>query len=237
VPAWAGPVNVLTNGNFDTAPGGSAVSTQFGSDGYAALNGWVVSAVNGSTPFDLWWAASTAATVSAKTQYGNSGQELVSSYAGADGANPSFVSLDGDPNARGVLSQTVTGLVVGDHYALSFDWAATQMTTASPSAYSIAVAFNLGSAALTSASGAPTTSVYSGAYKTSSAWQTVDYTFTATAQSEVLSFLATGLPVGGPPIALLDNISLEDIPEPSSLALFAGLLLGTALAGRAARQR
>jgi hypothetical protein len=218
--ALAGPqyVNLLTNGNFDTPPGGSTVSTQFGSDGYAAMPGWTVSAVNGSTPFDLWWVAATASSASARTQYGNSGQELVSSFPGADGANPYFVSLDGDSNSSGTLAQTVAGLTIGDHYQLSFDWAATQMTTASHNPYTIGVAFNLGGAALTGITGAPTTSVYSGAYGSSSAWSTVTFDFTASSASEILSFLAYGTPVGGPPVALLDNVSLEDIPEPSGIA-------------------
>jgi hypothetical protein len=224
-PALASPVNVLTNGNFTSGPGGSTVSTQFGSAGYTTVPGWTVSAVNGSTPFDLWWVASTASTTSALTQYGNTGQELVPSYPGGTAPSTNFVSLDGDPNASGVLAQTVNGLVVGDHYQLSFDWAATQMTTASNSAYTIGVAFNLGASALTTVVGKPSTSVYSGAYRTSSNWSVVTYNFTATSTSEVLSFLSFGTPVGGPPIALLDAISLEDIPEPSSVALVAGVLL------------
>jgi hypothetical protein len=230
--AVAGPQNVLTNGNFDTAPGNSAVSTQFGSAGYAAMPGWTVTNVNGSTPFDLWWVAASASTVSALTQYGNSGQELVSSFPGADGTNPYFVGLDGDSRASGTLSQTVSNLIVGDHYQLTFDWAATQMTTGSHNPYSIAVAFNLGTSALTSGNGVPQTSTVYEAYGQSSKWTTVTYTFTATSATEILSFLALGLPIGGPPIALLDDITLDDIPEPSSLALVGGVVLLGVMARR-----
>ncbi len=213
----------MTNGNFDTAPGGSAVSTQFGSDGYAALTGWTVTA-NSSTPFDLWWVAANAASVSAKTQYGNTGQELVPSYPGADGTNPYFVGLDGDSHATGILSQTVNGLVVGDHYQLTFDWAGTQMTTGSHVPYSIALAYNLGATILTSGKGAPQTATFTATqYGQSSTWQTVTMNFTATASTEILSFLALGTPTGDPPIALLDNVALDDIPEPSSPAFIFGL--------------
>ena len=235
-PASAGPqpVNVLTNGNFDTAPGGSAVSTEFGSDGYAALPGWTVTA-NNSTPFDLWWVASNASSVSALTQYGNSGQELVPSYPGAYNGNPNFVGLDGDSRAEGILSQTVTGLVVGDHYQLSFDWAATQMITGSHVPYTIALAYNLGSSILTSGTGAPQTATFTATqYGQSSTWQTVTMNFTATATTEILSFLALGTPSGDPPIALLDDVSLADIPEPSSLAFIVGALV---VGGMAFRRR
>ena len=226
--AAAGPqdVNILTNGSFDAAPGNSTVSTEFGSDGYAALPGWTVTASN-STPFDLWWVASNAASVSARTQYGNSGQELVPSYPGADGTNPYFVGLDGDSRAEGILSQTVSNLVVGDHYQLTFDWAATQMITGSHVPYSIALAYNLGTSLLTSGKGAPETATFTSTkYGQSSTWQSVTMTFTATATTEILSFLALGTPTGDPPIALLDNVSLEDIPEPSSLAFVGAALIG-----------
>ena len=45
------------------------------------------------------------------------------------------------------------------------------------------------------------------------------FTYTATAASEVLSFLATGTPSGVPPFALLDGVTLNSVPEPGSLAL------------------
>jgi hypothetical protein len=234
-PASAGPqapVNVLTNGNFDTAPGGSTVSTEFGADGYAALPGWTVTASN-STPFDLWWAASNAASVSALTQYGNSGQELVPSYPGADHGNPYFVGLDGSSSALGILSQTVNGLVVGDHYQLTFDWAGSQMITGSQLPYTIALAYNLGTSILTSGTGAPVTSTFTATqYGQSSTWQTVTMNFTATAGTEILSFLALGTPAGDPPIALLDNVALVDVPEPSSLAFVFGALLVGGIAFR-----
>jgi hypothetical protein len=44
-------------------------------------------------------------------------------------------------------------------------------------------------------------------------------TFTPTSTSETLSFLAIGTPGGVPPLALLDGVSLSDIPEPASWAL------------------
>ncbi|MBV8912390.1 MAG: PEP-CTERM sorting domain-containing protein [Acetobacteraceae bacterium] len=57
-------------------------------------------------------------------------------------------------------------------------------------------------------------------------WAQHTLSFTATASSEVLSFLATGTPSGVPPFVLLDAMALSQIPEPGSIAL-----LGAGLAG------
>ena len=60
-------------------------------------------------------------------------------------------------------------------------------------------------------------------------WSSVSFTYTATATSETLKFLAVGTPDGLPPITLLDGVSVLDastVPEPSSLALTALGLLG-----------
>jgi hypothetical protein len=57
--------------------------------------------------------------------------------------------------------------------------------------------------------------------------------FTATSSTEILSFLALGMPSGDPPIALLDNVTLDDIPEPASLAfVIGGVALGAIVANR-----
>ena len=48
--------------------------------------------------------------------------------------------------------------------------------------------------------------------------------FTATAASQVLTFLAVGTPAGQPPISLLDGVNLTFVPEPgSALVVIAGL--------------
>jgi hypothetical protein len=52
-----------------------------------------------------------------------------------------------------------------------------------------------------------------------SGWTQLTMTFTPTSTSETLSFLAIGTPGGVPPLALLDGVSLSDIPEPASWAL------------------
>jgi hypothetical protein len=54
-----------------------------------------------------------------------------------------------------------------------------------------------------------------------SGWMAVTMNFTATATSEVLSFLAIGTPItpSVPPMSLLDGVTLNAVPEPSALIL------------------
>jgi hypothetical protein len=60
-------------------------------------------------------------------------------------------------------------------------------------------------------------------------------TFTATAATQVLSFLAKGTPGGAPPISFLDGVSLmAAVPEPTSWAL---MIVGFGAVGATMRRR
>ena len=60
-----------------------------------------------------------------------------------------------------------------------------------------------------------------------SGWTLANFTFTANASSELLSFLAVGTPAGNlPPFALLDGVSLTAVPEASTWAM---MLVGSAV--------
>jgi hypothetical protein len=66
-------------------------------------------------------------------------------------------------------------------------------------------------------------------------WEQKTMTFTATAASQVLSFLAIGTPSGVPPFSLLDGVSMvAAVPEPETYAM---LGLGLGLMGVIARRR
>jgi hypothetical protein len=127
-----------------------------------------------------------------------------------DGGN--YVAMDGAYDA-GPLSQAISGLTVGDTYSVSFYWAGAQQYTFD-GANTEQVEVSLGSQT-------QSTAVYDNTSHGFSGWMTQTFDFTATATSETLSFLAIGTPISPsvPPFALLDGVSMTQVPEPASLAL------------------
>jgi hypothetical protein len=134
-----------------------------------------------------------------------------------DGGN--FVAIDGDQNFSRALQQTVTGLVVGQQYNVSFYQAAAQQ-----SGYDGATTerwqVSLGTETkLSTLMNNPNHGMVG--------WMSQTLSFTADATSEVLSFLAVGTPNGLPPFVLIDGITVTaQTPEPGSYALLGLGLLG-----------
>ena len=128
-----------------------------------------------------------------------------------------FMGMDG-AYATAAISQTISGLVTGQEYELSFDWAASQFTDQTgDTTQSLQVTFG---------SDVVSTTPFDLPGKGFSGWMHYTTTFTAGSSSQILSFLAVGSPAGLPPFTLLDGISLTEktippspVPEPSSLAL------------------
>jgi hypothetical protein len=122
----------------------------------------------------------------------------------------------------------VSGLVVNKQYIISFYQAAIEDTTNVVDNAFWTVTF--GSSHQNSPNMAFTSS------QNFVAWDAtpISMIFTATATSETLSFLATGGTNSGPPMALLDGVSIGNVPtpEPASLAL-----LGVGAAGIVALRR
>lgn len=162
---------------------------------------------------------------------GNGGVGPTGTSAGAfNGYGPlgtsdpnNFLIADGGFHATAIY-QTVSGLKIGDHYAVSFNWAAGQWGTASgptTEAWEVSLGNSTGF-----------TSVYSLSSHAFSGWMTSTISFTATATSEALTFLADGTPVSNPPMLLLDDVTMYDTPEPTALSLLAASLAALALARR-----
>lgn len=245
--------NLITNGGF--VPGsniGSAKSGYLGSLGFTTntkLPGWKTSA-NWTVPGlvgknDFWGsvvgdgtAISTdldeARWVTADDFPSGNGLNVAdtTSVSSADGSGW-FLAIDGDQRMRNVIQQTVFGLTPGSNYSLSFYQAGGQYAPYPDQATSHwwTVTFGgsgpINSSTINVASGAPVSS-----------WQQQTMTFTASSASQTLSFLAQGLPAGGPPFTLLSGVSLTDITPPPTPSAVPGPLplLGLAAAFGASRK-
>ena len=133
---------------------------------------------------------------------------------------------------RGALSQTLNGLTMGDHYSVSFWQAAAQQSTYSgATTEQWQVSFTGGGFTQNGFS-----TLMSTPSKGTYGWNYQTLNFVATAASETISFYALGTPNGDPPFVLLDDISISDIPEPSTLAAIGTGMLALLAHRRRARR-
>lgn len=151
------------------------------------------------------WSQTTGSTTLANTftnEYVNNGTTF------------NFIANDGDYSV-GATTQTISGLTPGKQYTLSFAWAAAQQT-----GYSGTIAedwtVSLGSQTFAT----PTITLASESF---SGWSVSTFVFTASASSEVLSFLAYGSAQLPPFMLLADPTLTAQVPEPASIT---GLLSG-----------
>jgi hypothetical protein len=227
--AWATGVNLITNGNFSTVTQGATSLIE--TNGYGAVvTGWTTTStysflLNASNASSGFYNGNTT-TGSLYTGTGTLYQTSLSSGIVASPAGGNFSAQDGNYN-QGTLSQTVSGLTVGDTYAVQFYQAAAQQTGFVGSTTDQWVV-TLGGQTDYS----PQISIGQGAF---SGWSYVTEYFTATATTESLGFFANG--TGAPPFALLDGVSLVDAPEPATWTVMIMGLLGVASARRWARTR
>jgi hypothetical protein len=215
-PAAAGPITVA-NAGFETMASGTAPDGLCYSGGpanCATLAGWTNT--NGYS------------FVSSTTNLGNGYYgDIHLIDIGTDPAGGNFIAADGDSvtTPLGTLSQTLTGLTAGESYTVSF-WQAAAEQTEHSGAVSETWRVGLGSQFIS----APVMSYNGGDFVN---WAQVSLSFIATGSSETLSFESIGAPANsGPPFALLDGVSVVEVPEPGAF-----MLLGIGAFGLAVLRR
>ena len=228
--AYAGPL--ITDGTFVatslTSPGGFICQNGagVGSTCTSNLTDWKSNCsthgcTGTSTPGSVLFAGTTDADVSAW----NGGMGLYPTVLNAPtGGN--VIAIDGDSNYSNSIFQTVSGLYVGGTYSLTFYQGAAQqegLTGATTEQWKVTLGTQT-----------DTSTLMNNASEGVVAWNEQTLTFTATATSEVLTFLAVGTTSGAPPLLLLDDVGLQYAPEPGALSL---LGVGAALVGLLARRK
>jgi hypothetical protein len=169
---------------------------------------------------DLWGAANGGV--------GQDGQvgDAFNGYGPLGAHDPNnFLIADADYH-KDAIYQTINNLVVGDHYSVTFDWAAGQWSK------NIGATTEQWQVSLGNSTGY--TNVVSLNAKSFSGWMPATLNFTATSTSEALSFFALCTPSGMPPMLLLDDVAMFDTPEPAALAT---MLIGVASIGMLVRRR
>jgi PEP-CTERM motif len=228
----------VTNGSFAAVTGNTSPSF-FLSDGAGNLTGWTTSS-NADSNNILFASPTDIATRHDGARFG-----LWPSAAVTPTGN--FVAFDGDPTpgARQTMSQTISGLTIGETYHLSFDWAATQYHFLNGSSFGCTGCWTGATTNEFQVSlGAEThdTESVDVASQGFAGWFTGSMNFTATSASEVLQFLSIGGPTSLPPVALLSDVSLTGeipgaVPEPATWAMMGIGFAGLGLAGYRRRRK
>lgn len=206
--------NLVTNGSFETTTFGGG-QLGFNTD----ATGWTVPDPNVFLSYFFLFPPGTADNAGVTGQYGTlklwgpgDGSANGLPATSPDGGN--FIGSD-PAFQNGAISQTIGGLTAGAQYDLSFYWAgAQQFNQTGPTTEGWQVTFG---------SQTQSTATDSTPSKGFSPWQLQSFTFTASSASQVLSFLATGGPSSSiPPFALLDGVSINQVPEPGSWSVLLG---------------
>ncbi len=212
----------ITNGSFEANVLAAGTKEDFNSGGKSVVTGG-----SGGAKLTFLDSPGSADNGSYLSVYGSF------PHVSPDGGN--FVEADAAPTYRGVIYQSVTGLTIGQVYSVSFYQAAGQQSGfTGPTTEQWLV--GLGTTLALSESSTQASTLIKLPSGGVAPWQAQSLDFTASAVTEVLSFLANGTPDGEPPIAFLDGVSMNAVPEPSTM-LLTGIGLISMIAIRARKLR
>lgn len=220
-PADGGPINLITNGDFTayTQTPGKVTAT--------GLTGWTNNTYSGSANvgYNFLYLSGAVDKTASLQMWGTNNGGLNTITDSPVGGN--ILGMDG-AYQQSAMSQTLSGLTIGTQYYVSFYFAgAQQLNFSGTTTEQFAVSLQSGNTALAptancTTSGVQCTGILTNASHGFTGWNFAGFTFTATAATDTLSFLAIGTPNGQPPFSMLSGVSLQ-IPEPASIA---GLLAG-----------
>jgi len=223
---FASPARATTsyvlNGSFEQTTNGTGELTF-----NTVATDWV-SAMSGTNDgYNFLFASGTADSTGATGADGNlklwgpgDGSANGLPASSPDGGN--YIAADGAYEV-GAISQTLSGLTIGDTYVLTFYYAGAQQSGfTGPNTEGWQVSFT--------GDATQDTPILSNTSEGFTGWKTETMNFIATSASPVLSFLAVGTPNGEPPFTLLDGVSMVQAPEPATSALIGLGLLAIPLA-------
>ncbi|OJW05551.1 MAG: hypothetical protein BGO49_02115 [Planctomycetales bacterium 71-10] len=215
---------LIQNGGFETTTG---VDKQIGYN--TTVSDWA--SANGNRLNFVFGEGSVSATGT----YGDftvwastNGGAVGNTFDGVSPAGGNFIVADGDSRYSAALEQTIGGLVVGQKYDLSFWWAAGQQRGFDGATTELSWIVSFGGET-------HSTEQLTNPEHDFQPWRQTTLQFTATSEVQTLSFLAWGLPNTGsgiPPLLFLDGVSMNAVPEPTSVAL-----MGLGIAGLVALKR
>ncbi len=226
-PAFA---NLVNNGSFENNPIGQVGFT------FPTLTDWTVTPTAGTPASAFVFSNSTAYTTGVNFVFGSMRLKagLPTPDTLVDGGTQ-FYGVD-TAYKPSVLSQDISGLVIGDKYKLTFDYAVGQQYSFNGPTSDYWQATIDGQTFNTS-----TLSITGNPGDTFAGWDAASFTFTYTGVSPTLTLTdinANGANGSVPPFSLIDSVGINNaVPEPSTWAMMVLGFAGLGYAGMRGRRR